>query len=249
MRPAPVLLSLSLSLSLSGLAACGHDTGFPIRPLPELVVAQPPTAPIAVRELVLIPQEKMIWDVQWKGLTIGRVELAVGDDDVHSRFQTGAIVSTMTSVHHELATALDRAGARPASQHETLVVDGDTRTIDAAFDDAGYRIDDGAPRATPGVRVHTLHTALGALRAWARPGAQPGFLTVLVAGEPLRLELAEPVAEALQDRPALRIDGRVRGGQQPASITIWLRAGEDRTPLRIELASETARVTAELVEP
>ena len=237
-----------LFLSWFGLAACGRDHGFPVRPLPELVVARSPVAPIAVRELVLVPQEKMIWDVHWKGLTVGRVELAVGADDVHSRFQTGAIVSTMTSVHHELATVLDRAAARPASLHETLVMDGEAKTIDAAFDDAGYRIGDGAPRAVGGGHVHTLHTALGALRAWARPGARPGFLALLVAGELLRLELAEPVAEPLQDRAALRIDGRVRGGAQPASIAIWLRAGEDRTPLRIELASEDARITAELVE-
>jgi len=234
-------------LPLFALAACGHDQGFRIRPLPELVVARSPVAPIAVRELVLVPQEKMIWDVHWKGLTIGRVELSVGADDVYSRFKTGAIVSTMTSIHHELATVLDRPGARPASQHETLVVDGESRTIDAAFDDTGYRVGAGDPRAVRGVRVHTLHTALGTLRAWARPGARPGFLLLLVAGEQLRLELSEPIAEQLQDRAALRIDARVRGGERPASITIWLHAGEDRTPLRIEIASEEARITAELI--
>jgi hypothetical protein len=234
-------------LSLPTLPACGKGAGFPVRPLPELVMAKPPTSPITVRELVLIPQEKMIWDVHWKGLTVGRIELAVGAADVHSRFQTAAIVSTMTSLRHELATVLDRAGARPAAQHESLSVDGDAKTVDAVFDDAGYRINDGPTRPTP-LRVHTLHTALGALRAWASPGAKPGFLAVLVAGEQLRLELAEPIAETLQDRPALRVEGNLRGGEQPASVTIWLHAGEDRTPLRFEIASGDARITAELVD-
>jgi hypothetical protein len=239
-----------LLLPLLGLAACGRDHGFPIKPLPELVVTRSPAAPIAVRELLLVPQEKMIWDVHWKGLTVGRIELAVGADDVHSRFTTAAIVNTMTSVHHELATVVDRLGARPDSQHEALTVDGEARTIDATFDAAGYRINAGDLKAVQdGTRIHTLHTALGALRAWARPGARPGFLLVLVAGQELRLELAEPIAEQLADRPALRVDGRMRGGELPAAVTIWLHAGEDRTPLRIEIASDDSRITAELVEP
>jgi hypothetical protein len=238
-----------LLLPLLGLAACGHDHGFPIKPLPELVVARSPVAPIIVRELLLVPQEKMIWDVHWKGLTVGRLELTVGADDVNSRFKTGAIVSTMTAVNHELATLVDRLGARPDSQHESLTVDGEAKTIDATFDPTGYRINAGDLKTVQkGIQMHTLHTALGALRAWARPGAKPGFLLMLVAGRELRLELAEPIAEQLQDRPTLRVDGRVRGGEQPASVTIWLHAGEDRTPLRIEIASDDARITAEIVD-
>jgi hypothetical protein len=238
-----------LLIPLFGLAACGRDHGFPIKPLPELVVARSPVAPIIVRELLLVPQEKMIWDVHWKGLTVGRIELTVGAADVHSRFKTGAIVSTMTSVNHELATLLDRLGARPDSQHESLTVDGEARTINATFDAAGYRLNAGNLKPVQkGVHMHTLHTALGALRAWARPGAKPGFLLMLVAGQELRLELAEPVAEQLADRATLRVDGRVRGGEQPAQVTIWLHAGEDRTPLRIEIASDDARITAELID-
>jgi hypothetical protein len=207
-----------------------------------------PATAITVRELLLVPQEKMIWDVHWKGLTIGRVELAVEADEVHSRFRTGAVVSTVTSVQHELATVLDRTGARAASQREALTLDGTARTIDAVFDGAGYRIEGQPPQTIKRGRVHTLHSALGALRAWARPGARPGFLIVLFAGQPIRLEVGEPVAEQLQDRATLRIDGRATGGEAPATVTIWLRAGEDRTPLRIELASEDSRVTAELLD-
>jgi hypothetical protein len=237
-----------LLLSLLGLAACGRGPSVPIQPLPELVMPESPAAPIAVRELLLVPQEKLIWDVHWKGLTIGRVELAVEGDLVHSRFRTGVVVSTVTSIDHELATVLDRAGARAASQHEALAIDGTARTIDAVFDGAGYRIEGQPPRTTQRGSAHTLHSALGALRAWARPGAKPGFLIVLLAGEPVRLEVAEPVPEQLQDRAALRIDGRAIGGATPAAFKIWLRAGEDRTPLRIEIAIEDSHVTAELLD-
>jgi hypothetical protein len=238
----------SLLLSLLGLAACGRGPSVPIRPLPELVMTQSPVAPIAVRELLLVPQEKMIWDVHWKGLTIGRIELAVDGDEVHSRFRTSSIVSTVTSIDHELATVLDRAGARAASQREALKVDGNARAIDAAFDGTGYRLEGQPSHDLKGGRVHTLHSALGALRAWARPGAKPGFLTVLLAGEPIRIEVAEPVPELLQDRATFRIDARVHGGASPATVKLWLRAGEDRTPQRIEIASEESRVTAELLD-
>lgn len=237
-----------LLLSLLGVAACGRGPGVPLRPLPELVMPTPPAAPIAARELLLVPGERMIWDVHWKGLTVGRIELAVEADAVHSRFRTGAIVGTVTAIEHELATQLDRVGARPASQRELLAIDGASRTIDAVFDGAGYRIEGQAPQTVKRGQVHTLHSALGALRAWARPGARPGFLTVLLAGQPVRLEVGEPVAEQLADREALRIDGRATGGELAAGVTLWLRAGDDRTPLRIELASEDARVTAELLE-
>ncbi len=240
-----------LLLSLLGLTACGRGPGVSprlIRPLPELVMPRSPAAPIAVRELLLVPQEKRIWDVHWKGLTVGRIELAVDGDEVHSRFRTGAVVGTVTSIQHELVTVLDRPGARAASQREALAMDGDTRTIDAVFDGAGYRIEGQPPQAVKPGRVHTLHSALGALRAWARPGAPPGFLIVLFGGEPIRLEVAEPVPEQLADRAALRIDARVLGGASPATVTLWLGAAEDRAPLRIELASDDARVTAELLD-
>jgi hypothetical protein len=236
-----------LLLSLLGAAACGHGPGVPLRPLPELVMPPAPAAPIAVRELLLVPQEKMIWDVHWKGLTIGRAELAVEADEVHSRFHTGAVVSTVTSIQHELATVLDRPGARAASQREALTVDGNARTIDATFDGAGYRIEGQEPHVVRRGHVHTLHSALGVLRAWARPGARPGFLFVLLAGEPIRLEVGEPVSEQLGDRDTLRIDGRTLGGASPATVKLWLHAGDDRAPLRIELESEEARVTAELL--
>src|SRR5689334_14920182 len=111
-------MRIPLLLSLLGLAACGRGPSVPIAPLPELVMPAAPAAPLAVRELLLVPQEKMIWDVHWRGLTIGRVELAVDGDEVHSRFRTGAVVSTVTAIDHELATVLDRARARAASQQD-----------------------------------------------------------------------------------------------------------------------------------
>lgn len=249
-------LGLCGLLALPGLAACSRGADTPralFGPLPELVVAEPAAAPIAVRELLLPPDEKLIWDVHWKGLTVGRVELTVNGDEVHSRFRTSAVVRTVTSIDHELATVLDRTGARAASQHEALTVDGDARAIDAIFDGAGYRIAGQPAQPVKGGSAHTLHSALGALRAWARPGARPGFLTVLIAGEPVRLEVAEPVAEALQDRATLRIDGRALGGRAlggagPITIKLWLRASEDRAPQRIEIATDEARVSAELLE-
>lgn len=246
-----LLSSLPLlgAAALLGAPACGGGgPGVPLRPLPELVIPPAPAAPLTPSTLLLAPQEKLLWDVHWKGLTIGRIELAVDGDVVNSRFQTGSVVSTVARVRHELSTALDRAGARPASQLETLSVNGEERTVAAIFDGAGYRIEGRPHQIIKRGRAHTLHSALGALRSWAQPGARPGFLILLLAGEALRLEVAEPIAEDLQDRPALRVDARVVGGATPATATLWFRATEDRAPLRIEIATDEARVTAELLE-
>lgn len=230
------------------IAGCARDAGVPIRPLPPLVAQQPQTAPLAAAALLLDPGEQLIWEVHWKGVTIGRIELAVTGDEVHSRFATGALASSVTAIRHELATTLDRAHALPRSQHETLTVDGAARTIDAAFSSAGAAITEGAARhSLAGARMHTLHSALGALRAWARLGAAPGVLTALFAGEPLRLDVEAPVAESLLDRDTLRITARAKTGADAAVITVWLADDAARAPLRIEISNGDTRATAELI--
>src|SRR5262245_44588625 len=128
------------------------------QPLPELAAARAPT-PLIVRELRLPPGESLIWSVSLHGLTIGRVELVVGPDEVHSRFRTGGLASSVASVRHDLVTGLDRTAARASTEHETLVVDGETTEVSAAFDATGYSVA-GRAHAVPG-GVHTLHSALG----------------------------------------------------------------------------------------
>jgi hypothetical protein len=216
-------------------------------PLPPLAVARAPVA-IDVGTLGLHPGEAMIWDVALRGMTIGRAELVVGDTDVRSRFKTGGLASAFASARHEMVTRLDRAAERPSSGSETLVVDGETRRVEVVFEGSSVVVGGRAVAVPGGGRAHTLHTALGALRAWADPGAAPGYLYVVQLGRLFRLDVAQPMAEDFQGRRTLRIDGHIRADDaDPISITLWLTADPTRAPVRIEIRTAAAQLTAELV--
>ncbi|HET7501250.1 MAG TPA: DUF3108 domain-containing protein [Kofleriaceae bacterium] len=233
------------------LAACGHPSTFPVQPLPELVSTVVAATPLAVSALALEPGESLIWDVHWNGVTIGRAELAVSEQAAHSRFSTEGIARAMASVEYELETVLDRAAARPTSASERLRLGGETRQVAETFDGASYAID-GQFAAVPGGNPgQTLHSALGAIRAWAAPDARPGYLFVVHAGQLIRVDVARPIPEELQGTPALRVECRVRlADDQPAtiSITAWLTRDQKRTPVRIEIRRGNEQITAELID-
>jgi Protein of unknown function (DUF3108) len=237
-------------LAVTLLAACGRPAPFPVKPLPELVSAAQPTMPLAITGLQLVPGESLIWSVHWKGITVGRAELAVTERDVRSRFTTDALVSTVVSIQYDLETVLDRTAARAASATEKLVIDGDTKQVAETFDGVSYAVD-GRSVALPGGNPgQTLHSALGALRAWAGPDARPGYLVVVHAGQPYRLDVSRPVTEELQGTGTLRVACRVIPQDkqlEPFAVTVWLTADPQRTPVRIEITSAEAHITAELI--
>jgi hypothetical protein len=119
------------------------------------------------------------------------------------------------------------------------------------FDGASYAIDGrffSLPDGNPG---HTLHSALGAVRAWAQPDARPGFLFIVHAGQLVRLEVARPIVEELQGTKTLRVECRVHpqtDQREPFAATLWLTDDPKRTPVRIEVTSAGEHVTAELFD-
>jgi len=227
-----------------GLAAC--EPTLRMKPLPELVAQARPT-PIAVSPLLLVPGETMIWDVNMGGFTIGRAELVVGEHDVQSRFTTGRLASTFAKVRHELTTVVEPGASLPERGTEVLEVDGETKRVAMAFDARMHMITTDRTIVVPdGNNGHTLHSALGVIRAWAQPEARAGYLYAIVGGDLFRIDLARPLVEELQGTMTLRIECRVRA-EVPISMTIWLRASPDRTPLRIEISGDDAHLTAELI--
>ena len=206
------------------LAAC--EPHLIPRPLPELVPPPPPVIAI-VTELNLPPGETLIWDVHAEGLSIGRAEWSVGEDEVHTTFATNELASMFSSAHDDLYTHFDRAAARPLGMHEVLEIDGQTHNYDAPLD--GH--------------IHTIHTALGWLRAWAHADAPPAVIAVAHAGEVYKVEIATPVKDELHGETALRIDGHAG----KIAISIWLSDTTARVPLRIVARTGTVHVDAELV--
>jgi len=209
------------------VAACGEPK-LVMKPLPPLVEPQAkvPSREIAVSEIGLVPGEHWMWDVQVKGFSIGRVELTVGGEEIRSRFRTNGLASAVANVEHDLQTVVDRASARPYVASERLELGGKLRQFNTQF---------------AGTTAHSFHTALGAIRVWARPDAPPGFLLVVHADQVFRLELERPIAQ--QD--LLKIEGHIVGPETDLAISIWLDA--EHTPTRLEIRDGDDRVTAELI--
>src|SRR5207244_4315061 len=98
------------------------------------------------------------------------------------------LASMFSPARDELITHIDRAAARPLGVHETLEIDGETHHFDAPLDGS----------------AHTLHTALGWLRAWARVGAASASILVVHAGDLYRVDIVSPVRDEIDGKPMLR---------------------------------------------
>ena len=236
--------ALLLAVLSSG---CANGQHIVFKPLPELVAVQAPTAPILVKTLTLIPGERIIWDVQAKGFSVARAELNVGDGTVTSHVETNALASAVANVSHDMSTTIDPETALPRSSVETLVDNGETTRVEAAYTQKGIAID-GRPINT--ANVHDLHTAIGALRSWVADDAHAGFLDVVVAGTLYHLEVNQPLVAETGGKAALRVDCRVLppGSKTAITVAIWFSSTSERTPLRFEIDSGKGRIAADLVE-
>ncbi len=232
--------------------ACAHGPGFEPKPLPELVATGSPLGPLDTKNYVLDGGESFAWNVQFQGLSIGRAEIAVGDQEVRSRFETNALASSFARVKYELVSVIDRDAHRPIGANEISELDGEATTTNATFDGKSYAI--GEPpisHSVPDGNVHTLQSALGVIRGWAQPQARGGVLHVLVAGRIYKLVLSRPIPEDLYSSPAIKVSGRVAPleGSGPAiSFAMWVTNTAARTPLRFEVNGDGKTITAELID-
>jgi hypothetical protein len=217
MRPAACLFAIVI-------AGCTSESQLVMKPLPPLAPPVPPLIELIDGPLGFEPGEHLIWEVQARGMTIGRLELDVDEHAITSRFATSRLVSAFARVDHELVTLLDQGAAVSAS--ERLDFDGELRQASIALD---------KPHS------HSLHTALGLIRAWAHDGAAPGFTQVTFIDQKFKLQLEQPTT----DGELLRVDARIVGGDSPIGVTLWLDA--EHRPVRVEIRAEDERVTAELI--
>jgi hypothetical protein len=227
---------------------CGNPSTFRPAKLPDLVVSQASMKQLVPRELLFVPGEHLVWDVQLHGMTIGRAELEVGANtpnlEIRSRFKTDALASMVMTVSHELSTIAAHGAALSSS--ELLATGSENHHYEATFAGAMLTLD-GVPTPVPGGNFgQTMHTAIGVLRSWAAPDAHPGFVVVVSMGQLYRIDVMRPTVEDLQGTRTLRIDGRIRA-KQPITLVMWLAETPDRTPLRIELSDEDFHITADLV--
>ena len=163
-------------------AACGPPPG-----TPSSLPAPPPHAldDVAPR---LVAGEQTTWNVFYQAMPIGSADLVIGERGARTTFRTSRIARALASVRYELATALDRGRVRGA--RDDLTVDGDAERAETAIDGASYTAGGQTLRVPGDTHLHTLHSALGAVRAWSvTRGAGPGYLWLWSGGRLYRLDL------------------------------------------------------------
>ena len=187
----------------------------------------------------------MVWDVYWQAMQVGRATLSVGASEVRSRFSTTALARAFAKVKYQLVTT-------PRSSREGFTMSGDASSIQVALDGAHYSFDDGPRLAVPGgTPLHTLHSAIGSVRAWSGGDAPPAYLWFVLRHTLYRLDVERPTSDEALGRKAIRVHGMARAADQsidPVDITIWLAASPERTPLRFVIVANGERVSAELAE-
>ncbi len=229
---------------VAALAACAPRTGA------KGPLVEPPPTPLPAAG-PLAAGEQMGWEIYWGGILVGNADLAVTQTEAHSRFSTTMLARTFAKVKYQLVSTME--GGRPTLSREGLTMKGDASAITARIDGAHYTLDEGPRLTVPGgTPLHTLHTALGSVRAWSRADdAPPAYLWFVMRHTLYRLDVERPrKSEALGHR-ALEIRGMARALDQsidPVDVTIWLSATPDRAPLRFVVVTGGERVSAELTE-
>lgn len=226
------------------LAACGPRTGA------KAPLVEPPPTPLPAVG-ILPAGEQMSWEIYWQGILVGSADLAVSQTEAHSRFSTTMLARAFAKVRYQLVSTLDRG--RPTASREGLTMKGEASSVTAAIDASRYTIDEGPRLTVPGgTPLHTLHTALGSVRAWSRADdAPPAYLWFVMRHTLYRLDVERPKRGDAQGHRALEIHGMVRALDQsidPVDVTIWLSATPDRAPLRFVVLAGGERVSAELTE-
>ncbi len=193
--------------------------------------------------------EQMVWEVFWRGVSIGKASLTVDAQRAHSKFTTGILASALADVRYELTTKLSDHVAREAS--ELVILDGDTTRTEMRLDGSRYRMNTRPGDVPGGTALHTLHSALGALRAWATPDSHRAYLWLALRGKLYRLDAARPAGETLDGIRTLRVECVVRALDptlDQVDVTVWLSTSPDRTPVRIVVETNGERIAAQLTE-
>ncbi len=227
---------------LAVLAACG--------PRGSSTLPEPPPRALSEIPPRLTAGEQISWSVFYQSVPIGRAELITDDRAARTTFRTSRAARILASARFELATAIERGRVRGV--RESLTLGRTTERAEASVDGSSYTPEGGEPRRVPGgTRLHTLHSALGVVRTWSADRAPtPGYLWVWSGGELYRVDLSRPVRDDVLGLRALRVDGTIRAPHlgDTMSISLWLAANKDRTPIRLLLRSGPHLVAAEVHE-
>lgn len=190
-----------------------------------------------------VPGEAMEYQVALRGITVGRVQVAVGHPGwvdgkraiiVRSRGTSAGFLSLIRDLRWELTTTLDMTTGLPLHEIEEswLEADGEAehRRTDRAWHGDGY----------------DLHAAAGALRGWRSREGQRAKLDVTIDQFQISVEIWDAAREVLPGpRPAVRYDGIARDKYH---FAVWISDDAARVPLLVRSDSRFGAISVELVD-
>ena len=212
------------------------------------VAAAPPPKPTAQAPAIAtlttplaIPGESMVYEIAFRGLRAARVQVAVGQPGwvdgrasiiVKSRGETEGLIALIGELDWQLETTIDLATGTPI-----LTVEDAKVTFRGETEDHHERSTDS---------VHSIHSAVIALRGWRALANQEAQLEVQIADADFGVSLREGIHELLDTgKPAVRYDGVARS---EFPFKMWISDDTARVPLRMHTATKWGNVDVELAE-
>lgn len=218
------------------LVATGCAGSLPKQPKPD-----GGAAPVALAHKTFgVPGETMEYQVDLRGLTVGRVMVAVGQPGwvgarpaiiVRSRGTSAGLLSTITDLRWELTTTLDL---------ETGEVLHETGESWVTFN--GKKDHDRFDR--DGSSDLNVHAAVGVLRAWRSHVGERAKTDVTIESSTFGVEIWDESREFLGVRPAVRYHGLAH---DKFAFDVWIADDASRVPLRVRTETKWGTVEIELV--
>ena len=191
-----------------------------------------------------VPGEAMEYQVALRGMTIGRVQVAVGMPGwvdgrraiiLRSRGTSAGWMSLLTDLRWELTTTLDLDTGLPIHEIEESWLKEDGSPVHQRDEhDWGDN------------RGFNIHAAAGALRGWKSRVGQRARVQVTIDHFDVGVEVWEAAREFLASakQPAVRYDGIAR---DKYNFSVWISDDEARVPLLVRTTSKWGDVVVELV--
>jgi hypothetical protein len=188
--------------------------------------------------------EQLEYEMRVAGLTVGRVQIAVGNRGVidgrsavivRSRATLAGAGTLLGEIDWELTTTIDIESGFAIEQTENV-------TIDAPWRDGRQ---ESKKKWSIDERHHNAHSAAGVLRGWfTAPGANDG-VDVALFESLVPVTIADAARENVGDRPTVRYDGMLRS---KFAFSVWITDDTSRVPVRLRAGSKLGNVEVDLVD-
>jgi hypothetical protein len=227
---------LTLIVALIALAGCAMPP-----------VAPRPTTPDAPADTVFaVPGEKLVFRAKMRGITVGTVRTAIGDEGVfegkrsiiaRTRGETDGMIALIGNVAWECNSTIDLDRGLPVVNHE-----------EAWLEFAGKKMHDlDRNRWHDHDAHHDAHSAVGRFRGWrSKPGDKMEF-QARIAGGRFSIEAQHAGRDyiATAKAHAIRYEGLIA---RRFKFSAWVSDDPSRVPLRVSVESKWGTIEVDLVE-